>query len=311
MTDIKTKVLIIGSGPAGYSAGIYAARANLKPIMVAGLQKGGQLTITDDVENYPGFADAVGGPWLMQQMEQQALNVGTQIINGMIKSVDFSSRPFKCIGDNGDTYSADTVIIATGAQAKWLGIESEKNFMGRGVSACATCDGFFFSGENVAVVGGGNSAVEEALYLAGLDCQVTLVHRRDTLRAEPILVDRLKAHKNITIEWNAGVDEIVGDDKGVKGLKLNSTTGGEDKTLSVTGVFIAIGHSPATKIFVDSGLTMDEHGYIDVIAGSPCTNIEGVYAAGDVSDKVYRQAITAAGTGCQSALEAQKLLELE
>ena len=311
MTDIKTKVLIIGSGPAGYSAGIYAARANLKPIMVAGLQKGGQLTITDDVENYPGFADAVGGPWLMQQMEQQALNVGTQIINGMIKSVDFSSRPFKCIGDNGDTYSADTVIIATGAQAKWLGIESEKNFMGRGVSACATCDGFFFSGENVAVVGGGNSAVEEALYLAGLDCPVTLVHRRDTLRAEPILVDRLKAHKNITIEWNAGVDEIVGDDKGVKGLKLNSTTGGEDKTLAVTGVFIAIGHSPATKIFADSGLTMDENGYIDVIAGSPCTNIEGVYAAGDVSDKVYRQAITAAGTGCQSALEAQKLLELQ
>ena len=311
MTDIKTKVLIIGSGPAGYSAGIYAARANLKPIMVAGLQKGGQLTITDDVENYPGFADAVGGPWLMQQMEQQVLNVGTQIINGMIKSVDFSSRPFKCIGDNGDTYSADTVIIATGAQAKWLGIESEKNFMGRGVSACATCDGFFFSGENVAVVGGGNSAVEEALYLAGLDCQVILVHRRDTLRAEPILVDRLKAHKNITIEWNASVDEIVGDDKGVNGLKLNSTTGGEDKTLAVTGVFVAIGHSPATKIFVDSGVTMDEHGYIDVIAGSPCTNIEGVYAVGDVSDKVYRQAITAAGTGCQAALEAQKLLELQ
>ena len=311
MTDIKTKVLIIGSGPAGYSAGIYAARANLKPIMVAGLQKGGQLTITDDVENYPGFADAVGGPWLMQQMEQQALNVGTQIINGMITSVDFSSRPFKCFGDNGDTYIADTVIIATGAQAKWLGIESEKNFMGRGVSACATCDGFFFSGENVAVVGGGNSAVEEALYLAGLDCKVTLVHRRDTLRAEPILVDRLKAHKNITIEWNASVDEIVGDNKGVNGLKLNSTTGGEDKTLAVTGVFVAIGHSPATKIFVDSGLTMDEHGYIDVIAGSPCTNIEGVYAVGDVSDKVYRQAITAAGTGCQAALEAQKLLELE
>ena len=311
MTDIKTKVLIIGSGPAGYSAGIYAARANLKPIMVAGLQKGGQLTITDDVENYPGFADAVGGPWLMQQMEQQALNVGTQIINGMITSVDFSSRPFKCFGDNGDTYIADTVIIATGAQAKWLGIESEKNFMGRGVSACATCDGFFFSGENVAVVGGGNSAVEEALYLAGLDCKVTLVHRRDTLRAEPILVDRLKAHKNITIEWNASVDEIVGDNKGVNGLKLNSTTGGQDKTLAVTGVFVAIGHSPATKIFVDSGLTMDEHGYIDVIAGSPCTNIEGVYAVGDVSDKVYRQAITAAGTGCQAALEAQKLLELE
>ena len=263
------------------------------------------------MENYPGFADPVGGPWLMEQMEQQAKNVGTEIINGMIKSVDFSSRPFHCVGDNGDTYIADTVIIATGAQAKWLGIESEQAFMGRGVSACATCDGFFFSGENVAVVGGGNSAVEEALYLAGLDCKVTLVHRRDSLRAEPILVDRLKANANITIEWNMGVDEIVGDDNGVTGLKLNSTSGGEGKTLDVTGVFVAIGHSPATKVFADTGLEMDEHGYIGVQAGTPKTNIEGVYAAGDVSDKTYRQAITAAGTGCQSALEAQRLLESE
>ena len=311
MADITTKVLIIGSGPAGYTAGIYAARANLKPVLVAGLQKGGQLTITTDVENYPGFADAIQGPWLMQQMEQQAKNVGTEIISDMIAHVDFSNRPFVCTGQNGDIYIADTVIIATGAQAKWLGIESEQKYMGMGVSACATCDGFFFSGQDVCVIGGGNTAVEEAIYLAGICTSVTLIHRRDSLRCEPILADRLQAMDNITIEWNRAVDEILGNDMGVNGIRLKSTMGQADKQLSVTGVFVAIGHSPATGIFRDSGLHMDDHGYINVISGTTQTNIKGVFAAGDVSDKTYRQAVTAAGMGCQSALDAQRLLEGE
>ena len=309
--EIKTKVLIIGSGPAGYTAGIYAARANLKPVLVAGLQKGGQLTITTDVENYPGFADAIQGPWLMEQMEQQAKNVGTTIINDMIKSVDFSNRPFVCNGSNGDTYIADTVIIATGAKAKWLGIESEQTYMGQGVSACATCDGFFFSDEDVAVIGGGNSAVEEALYLSGIANKVTLVHRRDKLRCEPILADRLLANDKIEVVWNSEVDEILGDDNGVNSLRLKSTTDGTTNELAVSGVFVAIGHSPATQVFADTGLDMDEHGYINVIAGTPKTNIQGVFCAGDVADKTYRQAITAAGMGCQSALDAQRLLESE
>ena len=311
MADITTKVLIIGSGPAGYTAGIYAARANLHPVLVAGLQKGGQLTITTDVENYPGFAEAIQGPWLMQQMEQQALNVGTQVVADRVTQVDFSKRPFVCTGQNGTTYIADTVIIATGAQAKWLGIDSEQKYMGMGVSACATCDGFFFNGEAVCVVGGGNTAVEEALYLAGICKSVTLIHRRDKLRCEPILADRLQATDNITIEWNRTVDDILGNDTGVHGIRLKSTVGDTDKLVSVTGVFIAIGHSPATDIFKHTSLRMDAHGYIDVTPGTTQTTIKGIFAAGDVSDKTYRQAITAAAMGCQSALDAQRLLEGE
>ena len=311
MNEVKTKVLIIGSCPAGYTAAIYAARANLKPILVAGLQKGGQLTITTDVENYPGFADAIQGPWLMEQMEKQAKNVGTEIVNDMIKSVDFSKRPFVCKSDDGTTYIADTVIISTGASANWLGIPSEKKYMGKGVSACATCDGFFFSDQKVAVVGGGNSAVEEAIYLAGIAKEVVLIHRRDKLRCEPILADRLFNNDKISVIWNSEVDEILGDDNGVNGLKLKSTTDDSLSQIDLNGVFIAIGHSPATGIFKDSGLEMDEQGYLIVEKGTPKTNITGVFGAGDVADKTYRQAVTAAGLGCQSALEAQKLLESE
>jgi len=285
MNEVKTKVLIIGSGPAGYTAAIYAARANLKPILVAGLQKGGQLTITTDVENYPGFADAIQGPWLMEQMEKQAKNVGTEIVNDMIKSVDFSKRPFVCKSDDGTTYIADTVIISTGASANWLGIPSEKKYMGKGVSACATCDGFFFSDQKVAVVGGGNSAVEEAIYLAGIAKEVVLIHRRDKLRCEPILADRLFNNDKISVIWNSEVDEILGDDNGVNGLKLKSTTDDSLSQIDLNGVFIAIGHSPATGIFKDSGLEMDEQGYLIVEKGTPKTNITGVFGAGDVADK--------------------------
>ena len=297
MNEVKTKVLIIGSGPAGYTAAIYAARANLKPILVAGLQKGGQLTITTDVENYPGFADAIQGPWLMEQMEKQAKNVGTEIVNDMIKSVDFSKRPFVCKSDDGTTYIADTVIISTGASANWLGIPSEKKYMGKGVSACATCDGFFFSDQKVAVVGGGNSAVEEAIYLAGIAKEVVLIHRRDKLRCEPILADRLFNNDKISVIWNSEVDEILGDDNGVNGLKLKSTTDDSLSQIDLNGVFIAIGHSPATGIFKDSGLEMDEQGYLIVEKGTPKTNITGVFGAGDVADKTYRQAVTAKITG--------------
>jgi len=311
MSEVKTKVLIIGSGPAGYTAAIYSARANLKPILVAGLQKGGQLTITTDVENYPGFADSIQGPWLMEQMEKQAKNVGTKIVNDMIKSVDFSKRPFVCKSDDGTTYIADTVIISTGAQAKWLGIPSEQKYMGMGVSACATCDGFFFSDQKVAVVGGGNSAVEEAMYLAGIAKEVVLIHRRDKLRCEPILADRLFNNNKISVIWNSEVEEILGDDNGVNGLKLKSTTDDSLSQIDLTGVFIAIGHSPATGIFKDSGLEIDDHGYLIVEKGTPKTNITGVFCAGDVADKIYRQAVTAASMGCQSALEAQRLLESE
>ncbi len=311
MSEVKTKVLIIGSGPAGYTAAIYSARANLKPILVAGLQKGGQLTITTDVENYPGFADSIQGPWLMEQMEKQAKNVGTEIVNDMIKSVDFSKRPFVCKSDDGTTYIADTVIISTGAQAKWLGIPSEQKYMGMGVSACATCDGFFFSDQKVAVVGGGNSAVEEAMYLAGIAKEVVLIHRRDKLRCEPILADRLFNNNKISVIWNSEVEEILGDDNGVNGLKLKSTTDDSLSQIDLTGVFIAIGHSPATGIFKDSGLEIDDHGYLIVEKGTPKTNIIGVFCAGDVADKIYRQAVTAASMGCQSALEAQRLLESE
>lgn len=306
----KTKALIIGSGPAGYSAAIYTARANLKPIMVAGMQMGGQLMITTDVENYPGFAEAIQGPWLMEQMQKQAEHVGTQIIFDHIKEVDFSKRPFKAVDESGNTYEAETVIICTGAQAKWLGLDSEKKFQGFGVSGCATCDGFFFRGKEVAVVGGGNTAVEEALYLTNHASKVTLIHRRDSLRAEKILQERLFKHPKVEVVWDTAIEEIVGGEEplNVTGAKLKNTKTGAITERKFDGVFIAIGHSPTTGIFKGK-VKMDEEGYIITAPDSTKTNVEGVYAAGDVQDKIYRQAVTAAGTGCMAALEAQKFLE--
>ena len=304
-----SKVLIIGSGPAGYTAAIYTARAMLKPTLVQGMQPGGQLTITTDVENYPGFGDVIQGPWLMQQMEQQAKSVGTDIITDMIKSVDFSKRPFTATGESGETYTADSVIISTGAQARWLGLESEKKFSGFGVSACATCDGFFFKGKEVIVVGGGNSAVEEALYLTGMASKVYLVHRRDKLRAEKILQDRLFANEKIECIWNSQLADITGDDKplNVTGVKLQSTVDGTVTEMKIDGVFIAIGHDPATSIFKGQ-VEMDDENYIITKPDSTLTSVNGVYAAGDVKDKTYRQAVTAAGMGCMAALEAEKYL---
>ena len=304
-----SKVLIIGSGPAGYTAAIYTARAMLKPTLVQGMQPGGQLTITTDVENYPGFGDVIQGPWLMEQMRQQAKTVGTNIITDMIKSVDFSQRPFTALAESGDTYTADSIIISTGAQARWLGIESEKKFSGFGVSACATCDGFFFKDKEVIVVGGGNSAVEEALYLTGMASKVYLVHRRDTLRAEKILQDRLFAHEKIECIWNSQVEEIIGneDPRNVTGVKLKSTVDGTIIEKTIDGVFIAIGHDPATGIFKGQ-VDMDNENYIITKPDSTLTSVEGVYAAGDVKDKTYRQAVTAAGMGCMAALEAEKYL---
>jgi thioredoxin reductase (NADPH) len=304
-----TKVLIIGAGPAGYTAAIYAARANLSPILVAGLQPGGQLTITTDVENYPGFADVIQGPWLMEQMEAQARHVGTHIIHDIITEVDFAAKPFRCRGDSGDTYSADAVIIATGAQARWLGLESESALQGRGVSACATCDGFFYRGKTVAVVGGGNTAVEEALYLTHHAAKVTLIHRRDSLRAEKILQTRLFAHPKIDVVWNATVKEIVGGGlpEAVVGVRLLDSRTNTESVLPVDGVFIAIGHSPTTLVF-NGHVEMDDDGYIRTQPGSTRTSVPGVFAAGDVQDKVFRQAVTAAGTGCMAALEAEKFL---
>ncbi len=304
-----TKVLIIGAGPAGYTAAVYAARANLSPILVAGLQPGGQLMITTDVENYPGFADVIQGPWLMEQMEAQATHVGTRIIHDLITGVDFSRQPFRCDGDSGDTYTADAVIIATGAQARWLGLESEQTLQGRGVSACATCDGFFYRGKTVAVIGGGNTAVEEALYLTHHADKVTLIHRRDSLRAEKILQARLFANPKIDVIWNSTVQEIVGGGtpEVVTGVRLHDTTTGTDSILPVDGVFIAIGHSPTTAVFAGH-IDMDAEGYIRTSPGSTRTSVAGVFAAGDVQDKVFRQAVTAAGTGCMAALEAEKHL---
>ena len=304
-----SKVLIIGSGPAGYTAAIYTARAMLKPTLVQGMQPGGQLTITTDVENYPGFGDVIQGPWLMEQMQQQAKSVGTDIITDMIKSVDFSKRPFTAIGESGETYTADSVIISTGAQARWLGLESEKKFSGFGVSACATCDGFFFKGKEVIVVGGGNSAVEEALYLTGMASKVYLVHRRDKLRAEKILQDRLFANEKIECIWNSQLADITGDDKplNVTGVKLQSTVDGTVTEMKIDGVFIAIGHDPATSIFKGQ-VEMDDENYIITKPDSTLTSVNGVYAAGDVKDKTYRQAVTAAGMGCMAALEAEKYL---
>jgi len=304
-----TRILIIGAGPAGYTAAIYAARANMNPIMVAGMQPGGQLTITTDVENYPGFADVIQGPWLMEQMEAQARHVGTIIQQDIVTEVDFSHRPFRCQGDSGDSYTADAVIIATGAQARWLGLESEEALQGRGVSACATCDGFFYRGKNVAVIGGGNTAVEEALYLTHHAEHVTLVHRRDSLRAEAILQERLFANRKISVVWNKVVDEITGGGvpEVVTGLRLTDTKTGASSDLAADGVFIAIGHTPNTEIF-RGHVTMDKDGYIQTVPGTTRTSVPGVFAAGDVQDKIFRQAVTAAGTGCMAALEAEKFL---
>lgn len=310
MSEIYTKVLIIGSGPAGYSAAIYAARANLEPVLVSGLEPGGQLMITTDVENYPGFADVIQGPWLMEQMRLQAEHVGTKIIQDQIVDINFSKRPFICRGEGDTVYKAETLIISTGAQAKWLGLESEAKFLGFGVSGCATCDGFFFRGKEVLVVGGGNTAVEDALYVANHASKVTLIHRRDRLRAEKILQDRLFKHPKIHVIWNHVLEEVLGHDDplSVTGVRLKDTQTGELQELSVDGVFIAIGHLPNTKIFKGK-LELDGEGYI---VGSPLTSetsIEGVFAAGDVRDKIYRQAVTAAGMGCMGALDAARFLQ--
>ena len=304
-----SKVLILGSGAAGCTAAVYAARANMKPIMVEGMQPGGQLTITTDVENYPGFAEPIQGPWLMEQMVEQAKNVGTEIFSDLIVEVDFSSRPFKCIGDSGDIYTGDTVIVATGASARWLGLESEQKFSGFGVSACATCDGFFYREKPVAVIGGGNTAVEEALFLTNFASKVTLIHRRDELRAEKIMQDRLFRNEKIEVVWDSELDEVVGtqDPPGVTGLRMKSTKSAETRDIDVDGVFIAIGHDPNTKVF-QGKLDMDDEGYLITAPDSTATNITGVFAAGDVKDKIYRQAVTAAGMGCMAALEAEKFI---
>ena len=303
------KVLIIGSGPAGYTAAVYAARAALDPILVTGLEVGGQMSITTDVENYPGFADVIQGPWLMEQMHLQAENVGTTLIHDLIADVDLSRRPFRCTGDGGDIYLAETIVISTGAQARWLGLESEAAFQGFGVSACATCDGFFFRGRDVAVVGGGNTAVEEALYLTNHASSVTLIHRRDALRAEKILQQRLFANDKIEIVWNTVVEGVLGTEnpKEVTGLRLRNVATGEVSERGVAGLFVAIGHDPATQLFRGQ-LEMDEKGYIWTAADSTVTSVPGVFAAGDVQDKVYRQAVTAAGTGCMAALEVEKFV---
>ncbi|HPD82730.1 MAG: thioredoxin-disulfide reductase [Alphaproteobacteria bacterium] len=310
---VHTKMLIIGSGPAGYTAAVYAARANLNPIQVLGMEPGGQLTITTEVENYPGFAEPIQGPWLMEQMKAQAENVGTKTIHDMIVDVDFSSRPYKVKAESGAEFTADTIVICTGAKARWLGLDSEQKFRNMGVSACATCDGFFFRGKRVAVVGGGNSAVEEALFLANLCDKVTLVHRRDELRAERIMQQRLFDHPKIDILWDSTVEEILGvevgkgDIPGVTGLKTKNVKTGEETITELEGVFIAIGHDPATELFKGK-LEMDKEGYLITAPDSTATSVPGVYAAGDVKDKTYRQAITAAGMGCMAALEADKYL---
>lgn len=310
MSDARhSKVLIIGSGAAGYTAAIYAARANLEPMLIRGIQPGGQLTITTDVENYPGFAEVIQGPWLMEQMYGQALHVGTEMIEDTIISVDLSKRPFVAVGDSGDTYTGDTLVIATGASARWLGLESEQTFMGFGVSACATCDGFFYRGKDVAVIGGGNTAVEEALYLTNFASKVYLVHRRDELRAEKIMQERLFKNEKIEMVWNHTLDEVLGDQNppGVTTARLKQSQTGEIKDLTVDGVFIAIGHDPNTKLFAGQ-LDMFEDNYIKTIPGTTQTSVAGVFAAGDVQDRIYRQAVTAAGTGCMAALEAERFL---
>jgi thioredoxin reductase (NADPH) len=306
---ISTRLLILGSGPAGLSAAIYGARAGLSPVVVQGIQPGGQLTITTDVENYPGFADVIQGPWLMEQMQKQAEHVGARMVWDTIAEVDFSRRPYRMIGDGGTIYSGDTIVIATGAQARWLNLPSEEHLKGRGVSACATCDGFFYRGKKVAVIGGGNTAVEEAIYMTNHSHDVTLIHRRDTLRAEKILQDRLFAHPNIKVLWNKEVERFIGggEPEGLVALELRDTRTGEMSRLDAEGGFVAIGHSPATELFKNK-LALDKDGYIQVETGSTRTSIPGVFACGDVMDKIYRQAVTAAGTGCMAALDAEKFL---
>ena len=305
-----TPLLIVGSGPAGYTAAIYAARAMLEPVLIAGLQRGGQLTITTEVENYPGYADPVQGPWMMEQMHEQAANVGTKLVDDIVTDLDLSRQPFRATTDSGTVWTADAVVLATGAQAKWLNIPSEQAFMGFGVSACATCDGFFYRNKDVAVVGGGNTAVEEALYLSGLAKHVTLIHRRDELRAERILIDRLLAKPNVTVKWNAVVDEILGKagiPPSVTSVRLASTVGGATEEIAVDGVFVAIGHAPATSLVAEQ-LRLKPSGYVWTEPDSTRTSIEGVFAAGDVTDDIYRQAVTAAGMGCMAALEAERWL---
>ena len=305
----RTKMLIVGSGPAGYTAAIYATRANLAPILVRGMQPGGQLSITTDVENFPGFADPIQGPWLMEQMYKQCEHVGTLMLEDLIMKIDFSKRPFVATGDSGDTYVADTVVICTGAQARWLGLPSEEKYRGAGVSACATCDGFFFRGKKVAVVGGGNTAVEEALYLTNHASKVTLIHRRDTLRAEKMMQARLFKNPKVEVIWDSAVDEVLGagTPAAVSALKLKNIKTGAVSQIAVDGLFIAIGHVPATEVFKGQ-IDMDAEGYILTKPDSTATNVPGVYAAGDVKDKVFRQAVTAAGMGCMAALEAEKFL---
>ena len=309
MKNKKEKVVIIGSGAAGLTAAIYAARANLTPLVIEGIQPGGQLTITTDVENYPGYADVVQGPWMMEQMRSQALNVGARIINDIVVNVDFKKDKKTISLDSNNVLSTNTVIIATGAQAKWLGLDSERKFNGKGVSACATCDGFFYRNKEVAVIGGGNTAVEEALYLSNICSKVTLVHRRDELRAEKILQKRLFAKENINIIWNNVISEILGDENGVNSLKIKDKNSDKTEIINVEGVFIAIGHSPSTEPF-KGVLEMDQEGYIIAKKpGTSITNIEGVFAAGDCVDKIYRQAVTAAGMGCMAALDAEKWMQ--
>ena len=311
MSSTHAKLLIVGSGPAGYTAAIYAARAMLEPVLVSGLQPGGQLTITTDVENYPGFADVIQGPWLMEQMRMQAEHVGTRMVSDTIVKAELDTRPFRLTGDSGDVYTCDTLVIATGAQARWLGLPSEAKFQGFGVSACATCDGFFFRNKEVVLVGGGNTAVEEALYLANIAAKVTVVHRRDSFRAERILQDRLFKHPKIEVVWDSVLDEILGVEEphlSVTGVRLKNVKSGRTHEIAADGVFVAIGHKPATELFTGQ-LDMKAGGYLKTTPGSTTTNIPGVFAAGDVADDVFRQAVTAAGLGCMAALEAERFLE--
>jgi thioredoxin reductase (NADPH) len=310
--SISTRLAVLGSGPAGLTAAIYAARAGLSPIVIQGIQPGGQLTTTTDVENYPGFREVIQGPWLMEEMQAQAEHVGTKVVWDHISEVDLSRRPFRLTGDSGTQYFADALVIATGAQAKWLGLPSEEHMKGRGASACATCDGFFYRGKKVAVIGGGNTAVEEALYLTNHSHDVTLIHRRDSLRAEKILQDRLFANEKINVRWDSEVVEFVGggDPEALVGLDIRNRHTGEISRIEVEGAFVAIGHEPATALFKGQ-LDLDADGYIAVEPGTTKTNVPGVFACGDVMDKIYRQAVTAAGTGCMAALDAEKYLAAE
>jgi len=308
---VHAKVVIIGSGPAGYTAAIYAARAMLEPILIQGIQPGGQLTITTDVENYPGFADVIQGPWLMEQMEKQAVHVGTRIVTDLVTKLESGQRPFRLTCDSGDVYLAETVILATGAQARWLGLPSEAKFQGGGVSACATCDGFFYRNKEVVVVGGGNTAVEEALYLTNHATQVTIVHRRDHFRAERILQERLFKHPKIKVVWDSAVDEICGTENPnkVTHVRLKNVKTGALTNVPTDGVFVAIGHAPATELVKDQ-VKLKPSGYVEVAPNSTATSVPGLFAAGDVADETYRQAVTAAGLGCMAALEAERFLAL-